>query len=210
MFDMLLFGMVGLLLVVLLVFLILVVRDHLKSRSFDLHTSFPQEEGTDQEVVTFEKPKHPSERMAAPREGSEATLSSHEPATTSTPPSASEQEVQTVRDKQYGTYDHSRLTREIGLSSAEADEFVMELIAQIEQDIPRLDTLIEKRDFAMAERVTHGLKGASLNIGENGIAQLLVDYNTYLKANHDPLVVEAYQQRLKEMLGELKEEYSRV
>ena len=57
MFDMVLFATVGLLLVALVFFLVVIVRDHLKSRHYDLPTALSEEMQDRQEVVTFEKPK---------------------------------------------------------------------------------------------------------------------------------------------------------
>ena len=282
MLDYILFGSIGLLLLVLIAFLIIVIRDHMKSKSFELYVQ-QSEKALEREVEThrFEKPKRvrqraeelqkrePSatgtrdfeespERPESPvtRESSFETERSprgpvrmepwtsetetapampqakqeekREPQTATTaipeekptvypfPPQGqpeqtpAQQQAKEILAKDYGSFNHQRLVEGMGLSPEEADEFVMELIGQLEAAIGQLDELIEKGDYTEVEHVTHGLKGAALNIGEGGVAQLLIDYNTYMKHGTEKPIVEAYQTRLKQTVSDLKVEYSQV
>ena len=107
---------------------------------------------------------------------------------------------------EYPEFSHSRLL-EMGLSDEEAREFVDELITQIENQIPLIQAAIDANDFHQMERMTHSIKGSSTNIGTGGVADLLVDYNTYLKTGHDLPLAKAYLENLKIYLAKLQEQY---
>ncbi len=115
-----------------------------------------------------------------------------------------------IRRKSYTPFTHQRLVETMGLSDEEADEFVLELIHQLEDAIAELDELVERGDFERIEHVTHGLKGAATNIGSGGVADILVDYNTEMKNGKDPEAAQAYQELLKSAVSDLKIEYSQV
>ena len=291
MLDYILFGSIGLLLLVLIGFLIIVIRDHMKSKSFELYVRQTEEELELQaQTHRFEKPERVRRRQkeslqkeirqreseTKPRQGENPAPTAKRTAESPTPPGTPEirqpifefetetprkenvhTEPQTFRSemaetenpaesrsaaaesekkptvypfpsqarpeqteaqrrakeilsKDYGHFSHRRLVEGMGLSPEEADEFVVELIGQLEASIDQLDELIEKGDYTEVEHVTHGLKGAALNIGEGGVAQLLIDYNTYMKEGNEKPIVEAYQTRLKETVSDLKVEYSQV
>lgn len=117
---------------------------------------------------------------------------------------AKEKEVKTL--PAYPDFDHSRLV-EMGLSDDEAKEFVMELIPQIEEQLPLIEKALQEGNFHQMERLTHSIKGSSTNIGTGGIADLLIDCNTYLKTGTDPLLAKSYYEELKVQLGNLKTQY---
>ncbi len=289
MLDYILFGSIGLLLLVLIGFLVIVIRDHMKSKSFELYVQQTEEELERQaETHRFEKPKRvqeqqremrrqepettprrregptaveprvPATETPAPTEAPETRRPAFEtetphrgpvrtepqpslfetPGTTEEEPAKpqpaaaaareegrtvypfppqgqpeetpAQRQAQEILAKDYGSFSHQRLVEGMGLSPEEADEFVVELIGQLEAAIGQLDELIEKGDYTEVEHVTHGLKGAALNIGEGGVAQLLIDYNTYMKHGTEKPVVEAFQTRLKQTVSDLKVEYSQV
>ncbi|WP_456403296.1 hypothetical protein [Hydrogenimonas sp.] len=118
--------------------------------------------------------------------------------------------IEAIRQKRYGPFTHQRLVEGMGLSPEEADEFVVELIHQLEEAIVHIDTKIEEANFDEIEHITHGLKGAALNIGSGGVADILVDYNTEMKECKDIDVAKTYQDLLRHAVSDLKIEYSRV
>jgi len=107
----------------------------------------------------------------------------------------------------YPKFDHSRLL-EMGLSQNEVEEFVAELIPQIEAQIPLIKEAMDISDFHNMERLTHSIKGSSTTVGTGGISDLLVEFNTYLKTGKELAVVEAYFKHLKHYSQELKEQYT--
>ena len=108
----------------------------------------------------------------------------------------------------YPAFDHSRLLK-MGLSDAEAKEFIEELIPQIETQLPLIEKALqeEKPDFEQIEHLTHSIKGSSTNIGTGGVADLLVDYNTYLKTGDNPAQARVYLEGLAQQLEKLKAQY---
>jgi len=118
--------------------------------------------------------------------------------------------VEAIRQKSYGPFSHQRLVETMGLSPEEADEFVLELIHQLEEAIPLIDRSIEDGKFEEIEHITHGLKGAATNIGSGGVADILVDYNSEMKECKDIDVAKSYQDLLRGAVSDLKIEYSQV
>ncbi len=115
-----------------------------------------------------------------------------------------------VEQKRYDHFDPSRLVKTMGLSQKEADEFVFELIDQLENAIIRLDEKIEEEDFDGMERIIHDLKGAASNIGTGGVADILIEYNNEMKNCRDLEIATAYRDLLKKAIDDLKIEYSQV
>ena len=107
----------------------------------------------------------------------------------------------------YPEFDHSRLI-EMGLGESDAQEFVGDLINQIEEQIPKIDNAIETEDIENLERLTHSIKGSSTNIGVGGVADLLVEFNTYTKTKSNIDVIKEYFKQLKVYLEKLKKQYS--
>ncbi len=107
----------------------------------------------------------------------------------------------------YPKFDHSRLL-DMGLSSDEAHAFVAELIPQIESQIPLIKEALEIPDFEEIEKLTHSIKGSSTTVGTGGIADLLVDFNTYVKADAESTVAEAYLKYLDYYCKDLKKAYA--
>ena len=108
----------------------------------------------------------------------------------------------------YPDFNHARLLK-MGLSEEDAQEFVAELIPQIESQIPLIEEAMERSDFHTMERLTHSIKGSSTTVGSGGVSDLLVDFNTYLKSGTEPAIAEAYLKQLKHYCQALKEQYSR-
>jgi uncharacterized phage infection (PIP) family protein YhgE len=106
----------------------------------------------------------------------------------------------------YPAFSHERLL-EMGLSDEDAKAFVQELIEQIETEIPLIEAAMLQHDFHQMERVTHGIKGSSTNVGTGGVTDLIVAYNTYLKTGTDMAIAAIYHARLKKELERLKTQY---
>ncbi|WP_456381141.1 hypothetical protein [Hydrogenimonas sp.] len=258
MLDLILFGATALLLVIVIVFLVVIVRDHMKNKSsFEIYVKQHQIDAEKTEPVeektrksrrkARERKKESSEKKEAPtpspapetkpeakvetkpeREEKEETVSRKSPETPKSAEESPDTRSQTLYrlhpeeekkekglpeelKKEYGPFTHRRLVEGMGLSEEEADEFVVELIHQLEEAIRSLDEAIGRKEYDDIEHITHGLKGAALNIGEGGVAELLTDYNTYMKRKEIEFsVVEAYQTLLKRTVSELKIEYSQV
>ena len=96
----------------------------------------------------------------------------------------------------------------MGLSDEEAQEFVQELIPQLEEQIPPIEKVLVNSDFHQMERLTHSIKGSATNLGTGGISDLLVECNTYLKTGTDIDIAQAYFEHLKHYTRELKKQYS--
>ena len=116
-------------------------------------------------------------------------------------------EPELIPECNYPKFDHSRLV-EMGLSDDEAEEFVAELIPQLETQIPLIKEAMEISDIHNIERLTHSIKGSSTTVGTGGISDLLVEFNTYVKTGTEPNIIEAYFKYLKHYTQELKEQYS--
>ena len=107
----------------------------------------------------------------------------------------------------YAQFSHQRLI-DMGLSDEESREFVLELIPQIEIQLPLIKKSLHKHDYQAIERLTHSIKGSATNIGIGGVSNLLVDYNTYLKTGSDFSIAEAYFKHLIYYTNELKLQYT--
>jgi Na+-transporting methylmalonyl-CoA/oxaloacetate decarboxylase gamma subunit len=107
----------------------------------------------------------------------------------------------------YPEFTHIRLL-EMGLSDDEAQEFVHELIPQLEEQIPLIEASINEGNFHQVERLTHGIKGSATNIGTGGVSDLLVEFNTYVKSGDDTDIAKAYYQHFISYTQALKQQYS--
>jgi len=94
----------------------------------------------------------------------------------------------------YPPYNDQRAIDQLGLSQEEADAFVAELIGQIDAAVPNLEAAVEAGDFEQIERVSHMLKGSATSLGEGGIADQLVEFNTYCKHGTDITVIHEFMQ----------------
>ena len=108
---------------------------------------------------------------------------------------------------EYPPFDNSRLLG-MGLSQEDADQFVGELIEQVDTQIPLIQTAIENDDYKNLERLTHSIKGSSTNLGTGGIADLLIDFNTYCKKGKDKEIINLYFGYLEKYLAVLKNQFS--
>ncbi len=223
------------LILILLALLVIIVLEYRAKRSFDhyvmenensLYENSPERER--KESPGQQKPKQrtiPLPDRSGDRAGTDITteLTPQDPEIENTaepqfkqypPVQKAEPKKQSradeIKQKSYSPFTHQRLVETMGLSHEEVDEFVLELIHQLEDAIAELDELVERGDFEQIEHVTHGLKGAATNIGSGGVADILVDYNTEMKNGKDPEAAQAYQELLKSAVSDLKIEYSQV
>ena len=116
-------------------------------------------------------------------------------------------ETKKLPEANYPDFTHIRLI-EMGLSDDEAKEFVADLISQLETEIPLLDAAMKEGDFHKMERLTHGIKGSSSNLGTGGVSDLLTEYNTYLRTGTDIDIAKAYLEHLIHYTNELKVQYA--
>jgi len=107
----------------------------------------------------------------------------------------------------YPKFNYERLLG-LGLSEEEAIAFTKELIPQIKTQIPLIKEALEKEDFHNMEKLTHSIKGSSTTVGTGGISDLLVEYNTYLKAGKDLPIAEAYFKHLNRYAEDLEKEFA--
>ena len=116
-------------------------------------------------------------------------------------------ETKKLPEAKYPEFTHIRLV-EMGLSDEEAQEFVADLISQLETEIPLLDAAMKEGDFHKMEQLTHGIKGSSSNLGTGGVSDLLAEYNTYLRTGTDIDIAKAYLEHLIHYTNELKVQYA--
>jgi hypothetical protein len=113
----------------------------------------------------------------------------------------------TVPSKIYSDFDNSRLLS-MGLSQEDADGFVIELIEQIDDHIPQIEAAIQAEEHEKVERLTHSLKGSATNLGTGGVADQLIEFNTYCKKGTDKEVKKTFLASLKANQVKLKEKYT--
>jgi|GEM_PF-4118676 len=188
-----------------------------KPQDHDTASSHPRHTQSTQPRIKEDEASHPplsttpppSQQAERPTKTEETPVS--EPAQTA--PSAPQKPTlhplaQEIKEKNYGTFDHSRLVEEMGLGEEEVGEFVSELIHQVEAALPDIEEELSAGNRERMERITHGLKGAALNLGNGGITDVLVEYNTYLKQHDNPDVIRAFQEQLNRHLQKLKTRYA--
>ena len=108
---------------------------------------------------------------------------------------------------EYSVFDNARTMEEFGLSKEEADEFIVELITQVEGELSALEAAVEANDAKQIEDISHMVKGSATNLGTGGIADVLIDFNTYMKSDNDPAVIATHMANLRRALKELKEQF---
>ena len=174
----------------------------------------PKKETT---TETSPKPsaKKSEKKTTAPSESKKTTpVSTKKPTTApspkkeTTPPASAEEKApqSALPSGEYPEFSYKRLL-DMGLSDEEAREFVQDLIPQIDEQIPKIEEAMEIPDYHKMERLTHSIKGSSTNLGEGGVADVLVDYNTYLKSGKDMSIIRAYHNHLITYLDKLKQRF---
>lgn len=108
----------------------------------------------------------------------------------------------------YPPFDHSRTMEEFGLDADEAGEFIQELIKQVDDVLPDLEAAVAAQDEKQIEELSHMIKGSATNLGTGGMADVLVDFNTYVKEEHDPAVIAQHMKNLHHAQKELKAQFS--
>lgn len=111
-----------------------------------------------------------------------------------------------IPTKQYPLYDSMRAVTEMDLTIEEVAGFVLDLIAAIDAEIPRMEEAILKSDYATLEEITHTLTGTSSTLGSGGISSAFICF--YASVQHRDSIQEQYihLQNIKFYLNELKEE----
>ena len=123
-------------------------------------------------------------------------------------PAVEELEVEPEEDTyNYQVFDNARTMEEFGLSKEEADDFIVDLIQQIDDEMPGLEDAVSANDNQKIEDISHMVKGSATNLGTGGVADVLVDFNTYMKTDSDPSVIAGHMRNLRRALKELKEQF---
>ena len=107
---------------------------------------------------------------------------------------------------QYPKFSHERLVS-MGFSEAEAIEYAVELIKQIEMEMPPLKEAIANKDFEKIDHITHSIKGSSSTIGSGGISDLIDDFSLYIQTGKEQKITEAYFKHLERYYKDLKAQY---
>ena len=94
--------------------------------------------------------------------------------------------------KHYEKFNNMRAVEQLGLSQEEADMFVKELIEQIDEELPKLEAAIEKKEFEQIDDISHMIKGSSASLGSGGVADLLTEMNEYCKKGRDIEIIKEY------------------
>jgi len=160
-----------------------------------------------EEQTAERKAKEEADRIAA-REEAERKAKEEADRIAAREEAEEKEKTSLQRLPEYPSFDHARLL-EMGLSDTEAKEFVHELIPQIETQLPLIEKALQadNPDFEAIEQLTHSIKGSSTNIGTGGIADLLTDYNTYLKSGNSTAQAKVYLKALYQELEKLKVQY---
>ena len=108
----------------------------------------------------------------------------------------------------YATFDNTRTMEEFGLSREEANDFILDLITQVEEELVKLEAAVEAHDTKKIEDISHMIKGSATNLGTGGIADVLVDFNTYMKSASEPEVIASHMRNLHRAYDELKTQFS--
>jgi len=124
-----------------------------------------------------------------------------------TEPVAIEKPPVELPKKEYPKYDNARAVEQLGLSQEEADMFISELIEQIDSEIPGLEAAINNEDIEKIESITHMIKGSATSLGSGGVADVLTDFNTYIKEDQDSQMIQYHLNNLKHHLVKLKAQF---
>ena len=108
----------------------------------------------------------------------------------------------------YAPFDHSRTMEEFGLDADEAAEFIQELIKQVDDSLPDLEAAVSAMDETKIEDISHMIKGSATNLGTGGIADVLIDFNTYVKEGDDASVIAQHMRNLHRAQKDLKAQFS--
>ncbi len=79
-----------------------------------------------------------------------------------------------------GEFDSQRAKDEFDMEADEIAEFLEELAAQIDEELPIMLDCMKNKDYEELKSCVHKVKGSAVNLGENGIAKNLYDFNHYL------------------------------
>ena len=107
----------------------------------------------------------------------------------------------------YPPFSHARAVNELGLSEEEAVDFIGEMIVQIDEEIPKLDMEVAKGNAGKVELIVHMLKGSAVSLGSGGVADVLIEFNTYCHEGSDMQIIKQHLHNLKHYQANLKEAY---
>lgn len=98
-----------------------------------------------------------------------------------------------IPSKDYGLFDYTRAKTEFELDDEEIASFIEELKEQIDNELPKIKELLKTYKYKELKNSVHLIKGSVVNLGDNGIAKVLFDFNDYLaKDGKDAEIIEAY------------------
>lgn len=131
-----------------------------------------------------------------------------EPKVEKKPEPKKEEKPQTVVPrKEYPNFNINKLKDELGLDDESARMFIDEFIKQADEVIEEIKKDLAKKDTSRLESLTHTLKGSATNLRISGVADVLVDFNTYLKSNDDIEEIELFMKDLEYYLDKLKKQF---
>ncbi len=115
---------------------------------------------------------------------------------------------ETIRlpDCHYPAFNHARLTK-MGFSKEETDEFLQELIEQIDTQLPVMEDAILQKDYTTLDSALHTIKGSTSTIGTGGISDLIDAFNLYIHKDKEPKVISHYMKYFKHYFEALKTQY---
>lgn len=93
------------------------------------------------------------------------------------------QEIFHIR-KEYPEFDIEVSAEELRMEVEEIEEFINEFIEQLDDRINELYKLYEQEKWEELERLIHLLKGSATNLRISGIADILIEFNTYLRSEN--------------------------
>jgi len=109
------------------------------------------------------------------------------------PQETSNEVAKTVENQGNIHFDRIMVMEGIGSNEMIFDELLSAVESQFGQDIELLGRAIEHRNIADIKRIAHSIKGASLNMWFNKMAELAIEFELYLDKDHITELNDLYQ-----------------
>jgi len=106
----------------------------------------------------------------------------------------------------YTDFDNSRLI-DMGIHPSQADDLVRQLIADIDEYIPKIESALESQNYDEIETLNHRIRGSAATVGSGGIVDVFHDFNIYLKYDYDIEIISEYVRNIKKYQIKLKIRY---
>ncbi|GEM_PF-5524195 len=187
--------------IALIVFLLLMAASHLMSKNHidnlkkDLKKDEPKEESRS-EPLPIDKQEDTKDRQESTEVDDQVVPEEPESADLAEPSLT-----------QYPAFDHSIAIEQFGLQESEVNEFISDLIAQIDGEIPALTASIDSGDYSDIRRISHLLKGSSLSLGSGGVTDAISALDHSAIADENIQKLQQHLADIKYYLEELKKSY---